>query len=101
MRLQAQEAQPFTRKDGGETRKRSILLRDDSNRSIELTLWGGYADDPGNVLEEVGPHKAVWQHGISTGLCGSMASAEGGRQGGTRTVHCAGKAAAGLRGQHA
>jgi len=34
--------------------KRSIILRDDSNRSIELTLWGAYADNPGNQLQQVG-----------------------------------------------
>eukprot|EP00983_Pelagomonas_calceolata_P116980 1160372-Pelagomonas_calceolata.AAC.7 len=47
------ESQLFTRKDGGETRKRSIVLRDMSNKSIDLTLWGNFADNPGDGLEEV------------------------------------------------
>lgn len=50
---QVQEAQPFTRKDGGTTCKRSIILRDTSNKTIDVTLWGAHAEDPGNGLEMV------------------------------------------------
>ena len=41
------------RKNGEETRKRSIIIRDASNRSIELTLWGGFVETPGNQLDQV------------------------------------------------
>ena len=33
--------------------KRSLILRDDSNCSIELTLWGKYANEPGDQLHQV------------------------------------------------
>ena len=33
----------FSRKDGSEAQKRSIMIKDDSNHSIELTLWGDKA----------------------------------------------------------
>jgi hypothetical protein len=42
--------QTITKKNGEETRKRSITLRDRSGGSIELTLWGQYASDPGDSL---------------------------------------------------
>ena len=41
------------KKDGTETTKRSLLLRDQSGRSVELSMWGAYSEDPGNLLEEV------------------------------------------------
>ena len=43
----------ITRKDGTEAEKRNLTIRDDSNRSIELTLWGNYAANPGQQLEAV------------------------------------------------
>ena len=43
----------ITRKDGTEAQKRNLTIRDDSNRSIELTLWGNYAANPGQQLEAV------------------------------------------------
>lgn len=46
----------ITRRDGTEAEKRNITLRDDSNKSIELTFWGRYADDPGTQLEEARHH---------------------------------------------
>ncbi|KAF5831325.1 hypothetical protein DUNSADRAFT_13299 [Dunaliella salina] len=49
---QVNESQMFTRKDGGETCKRSIILRDMSNKSIDLTLWGNFVNNPGDGLEE-------------------------------------------------
>ena len=45
--------QTITRKTGEETKKRSVLLRDSSGRSVELTLWGGYVDEPGQALQAV------------------------------------------------
>eukprot|EP00877_Chromochloris_zofingiensis_P013681 jgi/Chrzof1/8567/Cz03g15270.t1 len=43
--------QLITRKNGMETRKRSFNLRDDSGRSIEVTLWDKFVTDPGDELE--------------------------------------------------
>lgn len=37
------------RRDGSETEKRSVLLRDDSGRSVEFTLWGTFAHNPGEL----------------------------------------------------
>lgn len=44
----------ITRRDGGETTKRSLTIKDDSNHSIELTLWGGCCSSPGDELDAVG-----------------------------------------------
>ena len=44
----------ITKKDGTDTTKRALVLRDQSNRSVELTLWGDYAMTPGEQLEQVG-----------------------------------------------
>lgn len=46
--------QVITKKDGTETQKRSLTLRDSSGRSIEVTLWGEYAHNPGDHLFQVG-----------------------------------------------
>jgi replication factor A1 len=43
----------ITKKDGTETKKRSLTIRDDSGRSVELTLWGKYANEPGDHLFSV------------------------------------------------
>ena len=42
----------ITRRDGQETEKRNVTMRDTSNKSIEVTLWGAHADNPGSQLEE-------------------------------------------------
>lgn len=42
-----------TKKDSSETSKRSLVIRDDSNKSIELTLWTPHSSDPGDALETV------------------------------------------------
>ena len=47
------EAAQITRRDGSQADKRGITIRDDSNRSIELTFWGNYVQNPGNQLEQV------------------------------------------------
>ena len=39
------------RRDGTETQKRTLTIKDDSNASIEVTLWGNYVNDPGQQLE--------------------------------------------------
>jgi replication factor A1 len=41
----------ISRRNGTETRKRAVHLRDDSGRSVELTLWGAFANNPGDALE--------------------------------------------------
>ena len=43
----------LTLKNATEQTKRSVVLRDNSNRSIELTLWGSFASDPGDQLAQV------------------------------------------------
>eukprot|EP00878_Enallax_costatus_P012473 GHUV01013026.1.p1 GENE.GHUV01013026.1~~GHUV01013026.1.p1 ORF type:complete len:867 (+),score=301.03 GHUV01013026.1:206-2806(+) len=48
------EVQPWSliaRKDGSEAKKRAIVIKDDSGRSVELTLWGDFTQNPGNQLE--------------------------------------------------
>eukprot|EP00201_Polytomella_parva_P020560 CAMPEP_0175044996 /NCGR_PEP_ID=MMETSP0052_2-20121109/4146_1 /TAXON_ID=51329 ORGANISM="Polytomella parva, Strain SAG 63-3" /NCGR_SAMPLE_ID=MMETSP0052_2 /ASSEMBLY_ACC=CAM_ASM_000194 /LENGTH=733 /DNA_ID=CAMNT_0016308415 /DNA_START=83 /DNA_END=2282 /DNA_ORIENTATION=+ len=53
--------QTITRRTGEETRKRSMTLRDDSGRSIEVTLWGNLVEDPGSSIEQAirSGHKPV------------------------------------------
>ena len=43
----------LTLKNATEQTKRSLVLKDNSNRSIELTLWGTYASNPGDQLAQV------------------------------------------------
>ena len=43
----------ITKKDGTDTTKRALVIRDQSNRSVELTLWGEYSNRPGDQLEQV------------------------------------------------
>ena len=33
--------------------KRNLTIRDDSGSSVEITFWGQYAQDPGDMLQEV------------------------------------------------
>ena len=47
------DLQTIMKRDGGETQKRSIYLRDDSNHSIELTLWSPHAIDLGGPVESL------------------------------------------------
>lgn len=50
------------RKDGSETQKRSMMVKDQSNRSIEMTLWGKFSTNEGTQLEEAlgtGNHPVV------------------------------------------
>ena len=48
-----QSAATIQKKDGTETQKRALLLRDQSGRSVELSMWGNHAENPGIALEEV------------------------------------------------
>jgi hypothetical protein len=43
----------IARKDNSETRLRNIALRDNSDKSIEFTLWGDHSTNFGDRLEEV------------------------------------------------
>ena len=43
----------ITLKNGTEQSKRSLVLRDNSNRSIELTMWAEFASEPGDQLSQV------------------------------------------------
>ena len=49
------DAYVVTTKFGKETRKRSLVLKDDSMCSIEMTLWGEPADAIGAQLQQVSP----------------------------------------------
>lgn len=44
------EPMEITRKDGTQVLKRGVNVRDASGRSIELTLWDKYANNPGDKL---------------------------------------------------
>ena len=37
--------------------KRNVTVRDDSGTSIDITLWGAAVANPGDMLEEVRPHR--------------------------------------------
>ena len=41
----------ITRRDGTDTDKRSVHIRDDSGASVELTLWDKFVADPGAAIE--------------------------------------------------
>ncbi|CAN0840647.1 Replication protein A 70 kDa DNA-binding subunit C [Linum grandiflorum] len=41
------------RKDGSETNKRNLQLKDMSGRSVELTLWGNLCNEEGQVLQNM------------------------------------------------
>ena len=45
--------QNITRKTGEEVTKRAVVIRDRSGGSIELTLWGAAAADPGQALHDM------------------------------------------------
>lgn len=47
-----QPAGRITRRDGTDTEKRSIQIRDDSGASIELTLWDRFVASPGGDIEQ-------------------------------------------------
>eukprot|EP00775_Hariotina_reticulata_P005401 gene5401-5635_t len=60
----------ITRKDGSDTRKRSLTLRDDSGRSVEVTLWDKFVETPGQQLEQMvraGEHPVVACKGMRVG----------------------------------
>ncbi|GLI66607.1 hypothetical protein VaNZ11_010528 [Volvox africanus] len=45
--------QSITRRTGEETQKRSMVVRDESGRSIEVTLWGPLVNNPGDQIEQM------------------------------------------------
>ena len=47
-----QSSVTIQKKDGTETQKRGMLLRDQTGRSVELSMWGNLAENPGISLEE-------------------------------------------------
>ena len=47
-----QPVQALTRKDGSAMEKRSVYVRDDSNHTIEVTMWAPFASREGNQLEQ-------------------------------------------------
>jgi len=64
------EPADITRKDGTQVCKRGVNIRDDSGRSIELTLWGSYVDSTGNEMAAAvgsGRHPIVAVKGARVG----------------------------------
>lgn len=45
--------QTITLKSGRDAEKRSVVVRDQSNHSIEITLWGAFATTPGDQIQQV------------------------------------------------
>ncbi|KAI3859373.1 hypothetical protein MKX03_010858 [Papaver bracteatum] len=44
---------PIMRKNGMETQKRTLVLKDGSSRTVELTLWGEFCNKEGRALQEI------------------------------------------------
>ncbi|CAN1159717.1 Replication protein A 70 kDa DNA-binding subunit A [Linum perenne] len=44
---------PIMRKNGMETQRRTVSMKDSSGRSVELTLWGDFCNKEGQVLQEM------------------------------------------------
>lgn len=42
----------ITRKDGRETEKRSLTIKDTSGKSVEVTLWGSFCNREGQRLQD-------------------------------------------------
>ncbi len=40
--------------------KRNVSIRDDSGSSVEVTLWGGYAQEPGDAVQEVSAYTVFY-----------------------------------------
>ncbi len=51
----------ITRKDGSEAMKRAVSIKDPSNRSIEVTLWGNFTSTPG---EQIAAEIAASRHPV-------------------------------------
>lgn len=77
----------ITLKNGTEQAKRSLVLRDNSNRSIELTMWAEFASEPGDHLSQVrSPQPSQIENAASMHRNGNaqQSSSEGGL---SSTVH--------------
>ncbi|KAL3688110.1 hypothetical protein R1sor_014419 [Riccia sorocarpa] len=48
-----QAANPIMKKNGTETLKRTLHLRDQSNKSVELTMWGSFCNKEGDQVQEL------------------------------------------------
>ena len=64
------ELATIMKRDGSETNKRSIILRDDSGASVELTLWAPQANEVGrrgwtHRVDTSGRHIG-WTHRVDT-----------------------------------
>ncbi|KAI3874298.1 hypothetical protein MKW92_045194 [Papaver armeniacum] len=44
---------PIMRKNGMETQRRTLVLKDGSGRSVEITLWGEFCNKEGRALQEI------------------------------------------------
>ncbi|EPS73533.1 hypothetical protein M569_01223, partial [Genlisea aurea] len=44
---------PILRKNGMETQKRTVSMKDESGRSVEVTLWGDFCNREGQQLQEL------------------------------------------------
>ena len=63
--------------------KRNVVIRDDSGSSVEITFWGGYAQDPGDMLQEVCIYLTLQSEAVdipltsaSKGICSSRTRSE-------------------------
>ena len=55
-------------KNGEDTQKRSLTIKDDTGRSVELSFWGHMASKPGDELEQVCIHTNC-SGAVSKGVC--------------------------------
>ncbi|XP_071742412.1 replication protein A 70 kDa DNA-binding subunit A [Rutidosis leptorrhynchoides] len=51
--MSVEPCMPIMRKNGMETQKRTINLKDESGRSVELTLWGEFCNREGQKLQQL------------------------------------------------
>jgi replication factor A1 len=59
----------ITRKDGRETEKRSLTIKDTSGKSVEVTLWGAFCNREGQRLQDAldnGQHPVLAVKGART-----------------------------------
>lgn len=45
------QTQSIMRRNGTETHKRTAMLRDESGRQVELTMWGGFCQNDGEQIQ--------------------------------------------------
>ena len=54
-------------KNGEDTQKRSLTIKDDTGRSVELSFWGHMASKPGDELEQVSI-RSIYAGSVSEGV---------------------------------